>query len=126
MRELMLDLDGKGSLDIFLSRRWILKYLGLRVEDCKVSHTANGWHVRLLCENEIDDKLAIIMQLALGSDYRREMCNLLKAERGAVKWNILFERKWKVNELGELVEVSRERPDPELSEKVLKLIWLGE
>lgn len=126
MKTLKLDLDGKYSLSHFLDRLWILKYLGLRVTKVKVHDTVNGFHVRLTCDNQIDDIQAVLIQALLGSDYRREMCNLLKIERGSKNWNILFKQKWKTDKLGFEVRVSKETYNPELSLKVLRAIQLGE
>lgn len=126
MKTLMLDLDGKNGLNVFLRRRWVMKYMGLKTADVRCSHTMNGWHLEIDLDNEIDDVKTIFMQAVLGSDYRREVCNLLRIERGCESWNNLFKRKYKVNELGELIQVSEEKPDPELSEKILKLLQLGE
>lgn len=126
MKTLKLDLDGKYSLSEFLKRIWILKYLGIRVLQVKIHHTTNGFHARVRCDNQIDDKTAIFIQLALGSDYRREICNLLKLERGAKNWNMLFKRKWATDKLGNEYQVSKETYDKELSQKVLRAIQLGE
>ena len=126
MKTLKLDLDGKYGLSNFLGRIWILKYLGLRVVRVKVHHTTNGFHARLICDNQMDPVKAAFIQALLGSDYRREMCNLLKIERGAKNWNLLFKKKWKTDKLGYEVMVSKESYDRELSEKVLRAIQLGE
>ena len=126
MKLLKLDLDGKNGLDTFLNRMWIMKYLGLKVVNAKVYHTTNGYHLVLELDNEIDDLKAIFMQLALGSDYRREVCNLLKIERGCKDWNTLFKAKYKVNQLGQRIKVSEEKYDADLSQKILDLLRLGE
>jgi hypothetical protein len=126
MKTLKLDLDGKNGLTNFLNRIWIIKYLGLRVEKCQVHHTTNGFHVRLVCENEVDDVKGVLMQALLGSDYRRELCNLFKVERGSKKFNLLFKEKWGFDKLGRQYSLSKEKYDGELSEKVLKLIHQGE
>jgi len=126
LKVLKLDLDGKNGLDTFLKRMWIMKYLGLKTEYAKVYHTTNGYHLVLGLDNEIDDLKAILMQALLGSDYRREACNLLRIERGCKDWNTLFKAKYKINQLGQRIKVSQEKYDPELSEKVLDLLRLGE
>ncbi|RLG54494.1 MAG: hypothetical protein DRO00_01170 [Thermoproteota archaeon] len=126
MKTLKLDLDGKNGLDVFLERAWIMKYMGLKVVAVRCSHTTNGYHLELDLDNEIDDIKAVFMQLALGSDYRREVCNLLRIERGCKDWNILFKRKFKINKLGQRVKVSEEKYDPELSQKILDILQLGE
>jgi len=126
MKTLRLDLDGKYGLSTFLERTWILKYLGVKVVGVKIHHTMNGFHARLICDNRIDDVKAAFIQALLGSDYRRELSNLLKIERGSKNWNVLFKQKWKTDRLGNEVLVSKEIYDRELSEKVKRAIQLGE
>ena len=146
MKSLAFDLDGKSGLDNFLQRRWIMKYLGLKVGKTnanlwrrepkryrgvplipvRVWHTVNGWHLEIDLDNEIDNVKAVLMQCLLGEDYRRGLCLLLRIERGCKDWNKLYRQKWKVNELGHRVNVSFERFDLDLSQKVLSLLELGQ
>jgi len=126
MKFLKLDLDGKNGLDTFLNRMWIMKYLGLKVTDVKVYHTTNGYHLVLELDNEIDNVKAILIQAILGDDYRRAACLLLRVERGCKDWNVLFRQKYKINRLGQRVKVSEEKYDPDLSQKILDLLILGE
>jgi hypothetical protein len=150
MKTLAFDLDGKSGLDQFLSRRWIMKYLGLKVGEpnlklyssmnprtaeryrglpqipVRVWHTTNGWHLEIDLDNEIDNIKAILMQSLLGSDYRREMCLLQRLERGCNDWNNLYREKHKVNELGQTIRVSFEKFDKQLSEQILDLLELGQ
>jgi len=123
---LKLDLDGKNGLDTFLDRMWIMKYLGLKVIDAKVYHTTNGYHLVLELDNEIDNIKAILIQCILGDDYRRAACLLMRVERGCKDWNVLFKTKYKINKLGQRVKVSEEKYDPDLSQKILDLLILGE
>jgi len=126
LKTLKLVLDGKYGLSTLLDRIWILKYLGIKVVNVKIHHTVNGFHARLVCDNEIDDIKTIFIQALLGSDYRRELCNLLKIERGSKNWNTLFKQKWKTDKLGNEVLVSKETYDRELGNKVKRAIQLGE
>lgn len=146
MKTLAFDLDGKNGLDTFISRRWIIKYLGLKVGEpnltlykkhperyegvpetpVRVWHTTNGWHLEIDLDNEIENVKAVLMQSLLGSDYRREMCLLQRIERGCQDWNNLYKQKHKVNELGQRVRVSLERFDSELAAKILDLLVLGQ
>lgn len=126
MRELKLDLDGRRGLQTLEERLWITKWLGLRIGDAKVKDTVNGFHAILTCDNEIDDVKAAFIQALLGSDYRRELCNLLKIERGSKEWNVLFEKKYKVGPLSGKCQVSEEKDNPQLSEKLIEMIRLGE
>jgi len=126
MKTLRLDLDGKYGLSNFMDRIWILKYLGIKPLNVRIYHTMNGFHAKLTCDNQIDDVKAILVQVLLGDDYRRGVCNLLKTERGCKNWNFLFKQKWKTDKLGNEVQVSKEGYDKELSGKVLRAIQLGE
>jgi len=126
LKTLKLDLDGKYGLSNFLNRIWIIKYLGLRVNRVLVHDTINGFHVRLICDNHIDPLKTILIQALLGSDYRRELCNLLKIERGAKHWNVLFKEKWATDKLGREYRVSKESYNKDLSRRVLRAIQLGE
>jgi len=122
MKVLKLDLDGKQSFTEFLDRLWIIRGFGLAPKKVEVHDTENGFHVRMHCDNDIDDKTACFMQLALGSDYRREVFNWLRIERGCQDWNLLFKKKTIVNKVGQTVQVSQETYNPELSEKVMLII----
>ena len=126
MKTLRLDLDGKYALSNFMDRIWIIKYLGLHVVKVKVHHTVNGFHVRLLCENDVEPLKAILFQSLLGDDFKRALCNLLRFERGSKRWNPMFKRKWATDKLGQEIQVSQETYDKELSKKVFHLIQLGE
>lgn len=126
MKTLRLDLDGKYGLSNFMDRIWILKYLGIKIHKVRIYHTTNGYHAKVQCDNEIDDVKAVLIQVLLGDDYRRGLCNLLKIERGCRNWNFLFKQKWKTDKLGNEVQVSKEAYDKELSGKVLRAIQLGE
>lgn len=146
MKTLALDLDGKNGLDTFISRRWVMKYIGLKIgqpnvelfkarperyADCshtpvRVWHTVNGWHAELDLDNEIDNVKAVLVQAILGDDYRRAMALLQRIERGCKNWNQLYRMKYKVNELGQRVQVSFEKFDADISQKLLDLLELGE
>jgi len=145
MKTLALDLDGKSGLDVFLQRRWVMKYLGLKVGEpnlglykkfpkrydgvpeiaVRVWHTVNGWHLEIDLDVEIENLKAVLIQALLGDDYRRGVSLLQRIERGCRNWNNLYKQKFKVNELGQRIEVSFERFDVELSQKVLDLLELG-
>jgi hypothetical protein len=126
MKTLALDLDGKYGLSTFMDRIWTLKYFGLKVVQVRVYHTVNGFHAKLKCDNEIDNVRAVLIQVILGDDYRRGLCNLLKIERGCKDWNHLFKQKWKMDKLGQEVSVSKEQYDKDLSGRALRAIQLGE
>ena len=125
MKCIKLDLDGKDGLDVFLERAWIMKGFGLKTTNVMVYQTTHGYHVILELDNEIDNVKAVFMQLALGSDYRREVFNFLRIERGCLDWNVLFKEKYRVNKLGQKITVSEEKYDPKLTKKVRWILQRG-
>ena len=121
MTILTLDLDGKESFADFLDRIWILKGFGLRIKSCAVYGTKNGFHVYLDTSIEIEPLKALFMQLALGSDYRKEVFSFLRLERGYTDpkdWSVLFSIKYRFTKMGEVIESSKEEYNTILSQKL--------
>jgi len=81
--------------------------LGLRFTDINVYETNKGLHFYLKAESErpLTPLEIIIIQLALGSDYKREIFNLRRArawldgEELDDGWNTLFRHKYKNGKL---------------------------
>ena len=74
----------------------------------RVRETAKGFHIYLWCADvkpTPTDK--VVIQLVLGSDYRRELFNYLRVcgRERAEKWNVLFATKYD----GDGNRISRER-----------------
>jgi hypothetical protein len=129
LTEIKLDFDNlteKGLLELIRSRWRFLFRFGwpsfgrLRVRSVDVRRTKHGYHVRIAVKNYIGKRDLNFLQLALGSDFRRECLNLRRiiACRQMKVWNVLFE--YKFNRRGDLI--SRERLDVLLSKKILGLI----
>src|SRR5208282_6578807 len=91
-----------------------------RVKDVDVRKTKHGYHVRILVKNKIPSRDLNFLQLALGSDYRRECMNLRRivAVKRMKSWNILYQ--YKFNGRGDLT--SNEIPDARLAKKIAALI----
>ena len=123
-----LDLDGKSSFSNFMSRIWILKYLGLCINTTEVFHTNNGYHVYIYTANKLDAKELLLIQTLLGSDYRHSLYSFLKYKNGIEnedQFNKLFKEKYKTNWFNEREKVSEEKYDKELSQKLYDNIILG-
>ncbi len=92
----------------------------LRVQAVGARSTRHGYHVRIFVKNKIPPRELNFLQLALGSDYRRECLNLRRiiACRQMKSWNVLYE--FKFNNQGDIT--SREKPEPRLSKKITELI----
>ena len=127
--EIKLDFDNYLSQQLirFIRSRWRFLFRfrwpgfgRLRVKGVDVRKTRHGYHIRILVKNRIPSRELNFLQLALGSDYRRECMNLRRiiAIKRMKSWNILFRCKfngrWKVT--------SRETSDARLAKKIAGLI----
>lgn len=114
MKEVKVDIDYKPiDYDELVWRIGMIEeILDVRIENVELYETNKGYHVYADVEGDLDDKDLIIVQLALGSDYLRELYNLRRVKGGAKRWNVLFCAKWKYDEeKGEWVKVSKEKKD---------------
>jgi len=127
--EIKLDLDNcSPSRLLSLARsRWLFLFRfdwplfgRLRVQSVNIRRTKHGCHVRILVKNRIPGRELSFLQLALGSDYRRECMNLRRiiSIRQMRSWNVLF--AFKFNNRGDVT--SRERPNARLSRRIAKFV----
>jgi len=103
--ELKLDFDFKPrsakrfAKEIANKLNFLKTFFGIRVIDVKVYETNKGLHVyiSLYSNVELTDEDVVVLQLALGSDYKREIFNWLRVRsRDKFKhWNVLFKVKYK-------------------------------
>jgi hypothetical protein len=124
--EIKLDLDNcsrAGLLRLIRSRRWRFlfqfrwpRFGRLRVLKASVKRTWHGFHVSIRVRNRIPKRDLNFLQLALGSDYRRESMNLRRIVscKQMKSWNILY--SYKFNGRGDFT--SREDYDARLSRQI--------
>jgi len=103
--ELKLDFDFKPrsakrfAKEIANKLKFLTSFFGISVIDVKVYETNKGLHVyiSLYSNVELTDEDIVVLQLALGSDYKRELFNWLRVRsRDKFKhWNVLFKVKYK-------------------------------
>ena len=103
--ELKLDFDFKPrsakrfAKEIANKLNFLKTFFGIRVIDVKVYETSKGLHlyISLYSNVELTDEDIVVLQLALGSDYKREIFNWLRVRsRDKFKhWNVLFKVKYK-------------------------------
>lgn len=88
----------------------------------RVFKTNHGYHVYLWYRNKIPDHEIIMLQMAMGSDFRRELFNMIRIRKwnSQSNWNVLFTRKYKFHRSG-MELISCENPD-ERKENLLKRI----
>ena len=120
--ELKLDFDFKPrsarkfGKEIADKLKFLTSFFGIKVIDVKVYETNKGLHlyVSIYSSVELDDRDIVVLQLALGSDYKREIFNWLRVRsRDKFKhWNVLFKVKYKNGKI-----ISREEKT-ELAEEI--------
>ena len=120
--ELKLDFDFKPrsakrfAKEIANKLNFLTSFFGIRVIDVKVYETNKGLHlyISLYSNVELTDEDIVVLQLALGSDYKREIFNWLRVRsRDKFKhWNVLFKVKYKNGKI-----ISREEKT-ELAEEI--------
>ncbi len=102
--ELKIDIDYKPENPLKFAKEFAnkLKFtcdiLKIEVEAVEVYETNKGFHIYVWINSkkELDNKDIIILQLSLGSDYKREIFNLSRVwsfDNIAI-WNVLFSRKY--------------------------------
>lgn len=106
---LKLDIDRRKIIN--WSRMKIARNItGLKVDfDRSTIHrTGKGWHIRLVVDGKFTDSEICFLQMAFGSDYKREILNMCRVSNGEKNWNVLFERKYKRDRNGDVKMVSEE------------------
>lgn len=127
--EIKLDFDNYSPQQLmhFIWSRWRFLFRfrwpvfgRLHVKGIDVRKTRHGYHIRIWVKNKIPSRELTFLQLALGSDYRRECMNLRRiiAVNRMKSWNILYQ--YKFNGRGDLT--SHETTDARLTKKIAGLI----
>jgi hypothetical protein len=122
MDTLKIDIDIRDFekvRSIIKNRCSVFKILGdVKPVGVIVRSTAKGYHLYLdvVSEKPLDSFALCFLQMALGSDYKRETFNYMRFRQSLSKdWNVLFMRKYD----GNGVLLSMEKDEPALS----SLLW---
>ena len=116
-----IDLDGKNSLGTFISRMWMIKYLGLYIDNIKVYDTRKGYHVYLHLAQTLENWEILLIESILGDDPVRVMCSYVKLRQGVEgieKIDVLFMEKYRVNMYNEIETLSTEEINPHFSQQI--------
>jgi hypothetical protein len=72
--------------------------LGVRCRGVEFYRTAHGWHVRVALDTRMSAPIIVAAQTILGSDWKREAYNLMRARRlprvdafWRNRWNVLYD-----------------------------------
>jgi hypothetical protein len=75
----------------------LAQWLGIRPLFIRDDKTARGWHRIVRWNRKFEPGVIVALQLAMGSDPKRERFNLIRVLSGEAKhnkrWNLLFEHK---------------------------------
>jgi len=100
--DILLDIDRKRiSAREFAERmHFITMFVSIEFKKLSVYETHKGLHIYLWCKDKKPSpQETVVIQLALGSDYRREIFNWLRVKDDTedARWNILFQGKYNGN-----------------------------
>jgi len=131
--ELKLDFDFKiYSLSEFARQfvdklRFLQRFYGIYLKSIEIYETNKGYHfyLKVTTERKLNNKDIVVLQLALGSDYKRELFNWLRVRRGQKfkHWNVLFKCKY---ENGLKVSEERKTESAIRLEKLVSKLYFNE
>jgi len=99
----LLDIDRKPEdLDEFAEQfadrmAFVTTFMPFRFYQIEIYETTKGYHFYLWSEGETPSPIQqVLIQLALGSDYRREIFNYKRvwSKKIPARWNLLFQSKY--------------------------------
>ena len=98
METLKIDIDIKdfNKVKSIISNRCraVFNILGINPISCRVYSTARGYHVYIDIFGDYTSFDMCFLQMAVGSDYKREVFNYMRFKNNLdKKWNILFSKK---------------------------------
>jgi len=89
--------------------KFVEDILKIFVEEVEVFETKKGIHVYVYASSErkISDEEIVVIQLALGSDYKREIFNWSRviSNPKPKHWNVLFKSKEKITKLSKMLTI---------------------
>jgi hypothetical protein len=101
--DFMIDLDALGesteqtTTELIDRIKFIRIFTPFKIYRIQVRETARGFHVYLWVDGQHPTPAeAVLVQMALGSDYRREIFNYRRVwpNKHPERWNILFKAKY--------------------------------
>lgn len=80
MTEVLLDYDNREPPKTLMRRfAFLAKWLECRFSPVVVTKTKNGFHVRARCSINLSNEGIVAVQAIMGSDWKRETYNLMRA-----------------------------------------------
>jgi len=111
----LIDIDYKPTnpnkfTEEFINKlKFVEDILKVFVEEVEVFETKKGIHIYVYASSErkISDEEIVVIQLALGSDYKREIFNWSRviSNPKPKHWNVLFKSKEKITKLSRMLTI---------------------
>jgi hypothetical protein len=126
--KLLMDYDFRSEENLlkFISRIWPFiwrfewHFGRLQLHEVEIRKTEHGWHFYVTLQQQLKPEDIAYLQLALGSDYKRECFNWRRVRLKLFKdWNVLYREKF--DERDRLVSKEGERLT-ELENEVRRII----
>lgn len=119
--------DKKALLSNFKERVKVLWFFKIKILNVQVFSTNHGFHVYLISNKHLNNADLVFLQLALGSDFMREIFYWKRIKYPVLKnkgWNILFSKKYYGlnSKEGKKGIVSEEKLDKSLSNSIFKIL----
>jgi hypothetical protein len=98
MSIIKLDIDFHKGVVSFMKKRlfWTMNIDNFKPISVKAYRTNGGYHIYLNTKARYSNYEIVLLQLALGSDTKRELYNhkRLRYMKSKDHWNVLFTEKW--------------------------------
>jgi len=131
--EILVDIDFKPDVhkfcnDLVEKMTFLHRYMGIVFKELKVYETAKGYHLYFGADSaeELTPMDIVFIQLALGSDYKREVFNWrrvkgwLEGDELSPGWNTLFMVKYRG---GKVVSIEQKTFNAKVIEKTVMHIY---
>lgn len=119
--------DKKLLIANFKERVKVLWFFKIKILNVSIYQTNHGYHAYLISNKRFTNADLVFIQLALGSDFMREIFYYKRVKYPVLKnkgWNILFSKKYYslASKEGKNGIVSEEKLDKPLSNKIFKIL----
>jgi len=117
--ELKIDIDKKDKREFMERFTAFYRYFKPKVISYDIKETKKGYHVRLSIDFPFDyrDEDIVFIQLLLGSDWKRELLNYFRVKNGISKWNVLFNKKFRIKIENGKIKIRRSSYERGISDK---------
>ncbi|MEM3414953.1 MAG: hypothetical protein QXS21_05500 [Thermoproteota archaeon] len=119
--KLMIDIDhvdDETLKKILGTRKFVIFYFKLHIEEVLVFRTKHGYHIYISVEEDLDDETTLFIQTLLGDDFKRACFNYTRVKLKIANWNVLFteNEKYDIKLSKEIYSILKEGEEEEIVE----------